>query len=122
MKLIALPPTVSTRAAEEIRAAISNGTLAPGSRMRQEELAAKLGVSREPIRKALLLLEREGLVNVVKRGAIVAPVDPHFLCAAEGQPVLHRVAAARFAAGLVTGAIAGQPGGVRGAPVAVDLG
>jgi DNA-binding GntR family transcriptional regulator len=79
MRAIAPAPSVTTRAAEEIRAAISSGSLAPGSRMRQEELAAKLGVSREPIRKALLLLEREGLVDVVKRGAIVALVDPIFI-------------------------------------------
>jgi DNA-binding GntR family transcriptional regulator len=79
MNLITPHPMVSTRAAEEIRAAILNGSLSPGSRVRQEELAAKLGVSREPIRKALLVLEREGLVNVVNRGAVIAPVDPHFI-------------------------------------------
>ena len=76
MKAIEPQPMVSTRAAAEIRTAILNGSLLPGSRVRQEELAAKLGVSREPIRKALLVLEREGLVNnVLNRGAIVAPID-----------------------------------------------
>lgn len=77
MKLITPTPMVSDRAAEEIRAAILNGSLAPGSRVRQEELAEKLGVSREPVRKALALLEKEGLVNSVpNRGAIIAPLDP----------------------------------------------
>lgn len=79
MNPITPPPMVSTRAADEIRTAILSGALSPGSRVRQEELAAKLGVSREPIRKALLLLAQEGLVNVVNRGAVVAPVDPHFI-------------------------------------------
>lgn len=80
MKLITPTPMVSDRAAEEIRAAILNGTLAPGSRVRQEELAEKLGVSREPVRKALALLEKEGLVNSVpNRGAIIAPLDAPFI-------------------------------------------
>jgi DNA-binding GntR family transcriptional regulator len=69
----------SSRAAEEIREAILNGNLPPGSRIRQEELAARLGVSREPIRQALAVLEREGLVNNVNRGAIVAPFDIEML-------------------------------------------
>jgi len=60
----------------EIRAAILDGTLAPGSRIRQEELAARLGVSRAPIREALVVLEREGLVRTQTwRGAAVAPLD-----------------------------------------------
>ncbi len=67
---------VSARAADEIRTAILNGSLPPGSRIRQEELASRLGVSREPIRQALVVLEREGLVNNMNRGAIVAPLDP----------------------------------------------
>lgn len=76
MKAIAPQPVFSTRAAAEIRTAILHGSLPPGTRIRQEDLAARLGVSREPIRKALLVLEREGLVNnVPNHGAIVAPLD-----------------------------------------------
>ena len=75
MNPISPQPMFSSRAAEEIREAILNGNLPPGSRVRQEELAARLGVSREPIRQALAVLEREGLVNTVNRGAIVAPFD-----------------------------------------------
>lgn len=75
MNLIAPQPAYSLRAAAEIRAAILNGSLPPGARIRQEELAARLGVSREPVRHALLLLEREGLVSSVNRGAMVSPVD-----------------------------------------------
>ncbi len=64
------------RVANEIRTAILRGDLAPGSRVKQEDLAAQLGVSREPVRQALLLLEREGLVHAQpNRSALVAPLD-----------------------------------------------
>src|SRR6202167_725937 len=69
-------PAMSSRAADEIRSAIFSGEMAPGARVRQEELAAKLGISREPIRHALLMLEREGLVRTApKRGMIVVPLE-----------------------------------------------
>jgi len=64
------------RVANEIRAAILRGDLAPGSRVKQEDLAAQLGVSREPVRQALLLLEREGLLHAQpNRSALVAALD-----------------------------------------------
>jgi DNA-binding GntR family transcriptional regulator len=80
MQQIATEPMMSTRALSEIRAAILNGSLAPGSRIRQEDLAAKLGVSREPIRHALVLLEREGLIkSVPNHGVVIAPVHPQLI-------------------------------------------
>jgi DNA-binding GntR family transcriptional regulator len=76
MKVIVAEPVASVRAAAEIRIAILDGSLLPGARVRQEELAARLGVSREPVRQALAILEREGLVhNGVRRGATIAPID-----------------------------------------------
>ncbi len=64
------------RVAREIRTAILRGDLAPSSLVTQEQLAAQLGVSREPVRQALLLLQREGLVHAQpNRRAIVAPLD-----------------------------------------------
>lgn len=44
--------------------AILDGTLAPGERLRDQELAEWLGVSRTPVREALQRLERVGLVEV----------------------------------------------------------
>lgn len=44
--------------------AILEGTLAPGERLRDHELAERLGVSRTPVREALQRLERAGLVEV----------------------------------------------------------
>jgi DNA-binding GntR family transcriptional regulator len=77
MRVITAEPVASVRAAAEIRAAILDGSLAPGVRVRQEELAAHLGVSREPVRQALAILEQEGLVhNSARRRAVVAPIDP----------------------------------------------
>ena len=100
MKAIAPQPMVSTRAAAEIRTAILNGSLPPGTRIRQEYLAAKLGVSREPIRKALLVLEQEGLVNsVANRGATVAPLDIPLI----GEIYEFREGVESYAAGQVAG-------------------
>lgn len=42
---------------------ILQGDLAPGQRLRDTELAARLGVSRTPVREALLRLEREGFIS-----------------------------------------------------------
>ena len=44
--------------------AILDGKLAPGERLRDHELAERLGVSRTPVREALQRLERSGLVEV----------------------------------------------------------
>jgi len=64
------------RVAQEIRTAILRGDLAPGSLLRQDELASQLGITRESIRQALQLLQREGLVEVqANHRATVAPVE-----------------------------------------------
>jgi DNA-binding GntR family transcriptional regulator len=64
------------RVAEQLREDILSGVLPPGSRLRQEELAERLGLSRIPIREALKQLEAEGLVLMVPNsGAWVAKVD-----------------------------------------------
>jgi DNA-binding GntR family transcriptional regulator len=59
--------------AERLKAAILSGHFAPGERLGEERLAARLQVSRGPIREALVQLERQGIV-VIKRnkGAFVA--------------------------------------------------
>lgn len=59
-----------------IRAAVLDGRLAPGRPLRENELARDLGISRTPIREALLLLENEGLVEIApNRGAAVVRYD-----------------------------------------------
>jgi DNA-binding GntR family transcriptional regulator len=64
------------RVAGELRQAILSGALAPGSRIRQEDLALRFGSSRIPVREALRQLEAEGLVTLVANsGAWVAWLD-----------------------------------------------
>src|SRR5215470_15155131 len=79
MKAINRQP-VAQDVASQIRAAILDGGLLPGSKIAQDELAALLGVSRLPVRQALLVLQREGLVALDHgRGAVVAPLDIKFI-------------------------------------------
>jgi len=58
--------------ADQLRARITSGALAPGAPLRQEQLAAELGVSRIPVRDALTLLHAEGLVDLRPTGSCVA--------------------------------------------------
>ena len=59
-----------------LRGAILAGYFGPGEQLREEPLARSLGVSRGPVREALLRLEREGLVVVRRnRGAFVAQLS-----------------------------------------------
>ena len=56
-----------------LREAILRGDLVPGERLRELQLASKLGVSRTPIREAIRMLEQEGLaITIPRKGAIVA--------------------------------------------------
>ena len=69
-------PTSTIRVHDVLRTAILDGELAPGERLRAEALAGRFGTSRTPVREALLMLEREGLVEVQpNRGAIVRSFD-----------------------------------------------
>lgn len=67
---------LSARIANEIRRAVLDGVMPPGTRVGQEDLAAKFGASRIPVREALQLLQNEGLVIVSpNRGAWIADVN-----------------------------------------------
>ena len=62
----------SAGAADLIRQAIVVGRVMPGQRLKEEELAQQLGISRTPVREALLILQTEGLVEASpNRGATV---------------------------------------------------
>jgi DNA-binding GntR family transcriptional regulator len=59
-----------------LREAILSGRLPPGVPLRQDELAARLGVSKIPVREALCRLEGDGLVEFqLNRGAVVASLS-----------------------------------------------
>lgn len=67
----------SAAATDLIRAAIVDGRLTPGERLKEGELAGELGISRTPVREALLMLQSEGLVeSVPNRGAVVRAYTP----------------------------------------------
>jgi DNA-binding GntR family transcriptional regulator len=56
---------------EVLRSQLETGELNPGDTIRQDEIAAKLGVSRTPLREALLRLEQEGFVIIKPRSGIL---------------------------------------------------
>jgi len=62
-----LPPSLPELAYQYLRDAILNGQLAFGAAIRQEDIGARLGISRLPIREALRRLEAEGLVVLKPR-------------------------------------------------------
>ena len=66
----------SQRIAGALRTAILDGSYQPGERIRQEDIAARSGASRIPVREALRLLQAEGLVTLVANsGAWVARLN-----------------------------------------------
>jgi DNA-binding GntR family transcriptional regulator len=67
------PQTTQQYVLGELRRAILTGTLAPGTPIRQDALAERLGVSRVPLREALKILEGEGqVIYRPRRGYAVA--------------------------------------------------
>jgi DNA-binding GntR family transcriptional regulator len=61
---------------DELRAVIVSGGLKAGDRLRESELADRMGLSRGPVREALVRLEQEGLVVLERhRGARVATLS-----------------------------------------------
>jgi DNA-binding GntR family transcriptional regulator len=65
--------TVAAAVADSLRERILNGELAPGMQLRQDALAEEFGISRIPVREALLQLEATNLVKIVPhRGAVVS--------------------------------------------------
>ncbi len=68
--------TLAEAVTDALRTRLLAGEWPVGTPLRQEALAAELGVSRIPLREALQRLEVEGLVTLVPhRGAVVAPLD-----------------------------------------------
>lgn len=74
VSLPASAPTMTNSVARLLRQAILEGALPGGTVIRQEEVARKFGVSRVPVREALLKLEGEGLVETQPRRGVVVTV------------------------------------------------
>jgi DNA-binding GntR family transcriptional regulator len=70
--MLTAPRTIAGQVAERLKEEILAGEREPGSRLRQVEIAQRLGVSTTPVREALAMLQREGLVRLnAQRGAVV---------------------------------------------------
>ena len=81
-------PDLVDRVYHALLDAISEGSLAPGARLTQEDIATQLAVSRQPVLQALRLLKNDGFVQDVApgdgngargRGVQVAPLDADWI-------------------------------------------
>ena len=76
MKALALQPNLVDLVQDAILAEIASGKLPPGARIIQEQIAKDLGVSRQPVQQALLVLRNLGVLSEAPgRGLQVAPLD-----------------------------------------------
>src|SRR5690606_39030859 len=76
-RLMPARPSARSSAYAQVREEIIDGHLAPGAPLSENELAARLGISRQPVREALLLIAQEGLVEVrPQSGTYVTHIDP----------------------------------------------
>jgi len=76
MKPFAQEPALTERVRDAILGAIVDGTFRTGDRLAQEDLAQRLGVSRQPVSHALNVLKEQGiLVELGRKGLTVAPIE-----------------------------------------------
>lgn len=96
---IAYAPDLTEQVYQRLLHAICDGEPAPGARLTQEELAAALGVSRQPVLQALRLLKKDGFViDAGRRGLRVAPLEAQAITQVyEVRAVLDGLAAHRAA-------------------------
>lgn len=96
-----------TQVTDELRRRITDRELAPGAHLVEHQLAEQLGVSRNPVREAIRVLESEGfVVTVPRRGVVVATLDAQavtdlFQVRAGLEGMAAELAARRVAAGEV---------------------
>ena len=70
-------PNLAEQVREAILGEIASGQLGAGERIIQEQIARTLGVSRQPVQQALLLLRNLGVLrDAPGRGLVVAPLEP----------------------------------------------
>ncbi len=104
-----LPPGVASLAADNrpsranlvfqsLLTAIQDGRYAGGERIREEEIARSLGVSRTPVREALFRLQSRGLLEIAPGGLIVAQLTRPQIIELYAMREILEGSAARFAA------------------------
>ena len=112
MKTLAAQPNLVEQVRDAILEEIASGALAPGERVIQEQIAQALGVSRQPVQQALVLLRNQGVLqDAPGRGLLVAPLDPeHVLHMYDIRAAIEGLAARRAAElGAERAAKAGPP-------------
>lgn len=104
MQSLSPQKTLVEQAYRTILDAICDGTFKPGERLTQDEIAARLNVSRQPVMSALALLKNQGfLQDAGRRGLAVAPIDPArfeaiYQLRSAVEPLAVRLATARMTA------------------------
>jgi DNA-binding GntR family transcriptional regulator len=104
MQSLSPQKTLVEQAYRTILDAICDGTFKPGERLTQDEIAARLNVSRQPVMSALALLKSQGfLQDAGRRGLAVAPIDPArfeaiYQLRSAVEPLAVRLATARITA------------------------
>jgi DNA-binding GntR family transcriptional regulator len=77
MKILTTQPNLVEQVRDAVLDEITSGQLVPGERVIQEQIAHALGVSRQPVQQALMLLRNQGVLqDAPGRGLIVASLDP----------------------------------------------
>lgn len=80
MRRLQPQPTLVDQVYEAILSEISAGKFGSDARLIQEDLAESLGVSRQPVQQALLLLRNNGILrDAPGRGLMVAPLQAEFV-------------------------------------------
>ncbi len=80
MRKLQPQPSLVDQVYEAILSEISAGKFGADSRLIQEDLAESLGVSRQPVQQALLLLRNHGILrDAPGRGLMVAPLEAEFV-------------------------------------------
>ncbi|MCF2525480.1 GntR family transcriptional regulator [Bradyrhizobium sp. G127] len=78
LESLAPPKSLVDQVYEVILDALCDGTFKPGERLTQEDIAARLNVSRQPVTHALAILKAQGFLAQGRQGLTVTPVDPAF--------------------------------------------
>ena len=80
MRPLTIQPSMTEQVYDQILAEIIAGRLSDHPRLIQEDLAKTLGVSRQPVQQALLLLRNQGILrDAPGRGLVVAPIEAGFV-------------------------------------------
>mgnify|MGYP001246047980 CR=1 FL=1 len=94
---------LSHHVADSLRRSILSGGYQPGERLIEQEIANQLAVSRAPVRDAIRLLAKEGLVTLVPhRGAVVSAISPELVVDAFSVRAVLEGMAARLAVSRLT--------------------